>query len=76
MGTDPAGPWTSSCRLRSRVSLVPKSEGTFDFAQDGHPRCGFLRRLGRGHPPVNDNVTSGSAVMRSEFEFLGSLSDA
>jgi hypothetical protein len=40
-GTDPAGPWASSCQLRSGVSPVPKSEGSFDFAQGGHPQCGF-----------------------------------
>jgi len=40
-GANSAGPWASSCQLRSGVSPVPKSEGSFDFAQDGHPRCGF-----------------------------------
>ena len=40
-GTDPARPWASFCQSRSRVSPVPKSEGSFDFAQDGHPRGGF-----------------------------------
>jgi len=39
--TDPAGPWASSCQLRSGVSPVPKSDGSFDFAQDGCRGCGF-----------------------------------
>ena len=50
-GTDLARPWASSCQLRSGVSPVPKSEGSFDFAQYGHPRRGFWGRRDRGHPP-------------------------
>jgi hypothetical protein len=44
-GTDAAGPWGCSCRLRSGVSPVPKCEGP------GAPSARFLGRRDRGHPP-------------------------
>ena len=53
-GIDPARPWASSCQLRSRVSPVPESEGSFDFAQDGHPRCGFWGVETEATRPPND----------------------
>jgi hypothetical protein len=45
-GTDAAGPWGCSCRLRSGVSPVPKCEGP------GAPSARFLGRRDRGHPPA------------------------
>ena len=51
IGTDPARPWASSCQLKSGVSPhVPRSEGSFDFAQDVHPQCGF--GASRPRPPA------------------------
>jgi hypothetical protein len=61
--TDPVRPWACSRQLMRGVSPVPKSEGSFDFAQDGHLGVVFgASRPGPVAPNLRPQAPSMSAL--------------